>query len=303
MSLVGKRFGRWLVKELGEPYYPPNSKYARKRYNCVCDCGTIKVVEGSSLSGGKTKSCGCLRKEIVTTHGHSAHPLYSVWQGMNHRCSDSTHVSYKDYGGRGIIVCNEWSGIPTGLLQFIGDMKESYMSGLELDRIDVNGNYCKENCTWATPSEQAINRRPIGTNFDAHLITFSGKTMCLSQWADKTGINSAAICHRLSRLGWSVEKTLTTPVYVRKIHITVNTIEYSMKDVFKHKTHISRAAKRLNKTTEQFCADIFHGIAEVGVYTNGERIVICSIEDCSKNLNKYTLNDSFKEVLYHKADA
>jgi len=141
MSLVGKRFGRWLVKGIGEPYYPPNSKYTRKRYNCVCDCGTVKVVEGSSLSGGKSKSCGCLLKETVTTHGYSAHPLYSVWQGMNHRCSDTTHKSYKNYGGRGIKVCDEWLGIPTGLLQFMGDMGESYTNGLELDRIDVNGNY------------------------------------------------------------------------------------------------------------------------------------------------------------------
>lgn len=215
MSLIGERFGRWVVESEGEPYIAPNSNHTKVRYNCKCDCGSKKLVREDTLIKGESTSCGCYAKEQatkrLTTHGLGYHILYSTYIDMVRRCTDPRRKDYKHYGGRGISVCPDWLDKDTGLAQFITDMLPTYLDGLELDRIDVNGNYCKENCKWVTHREQVINRRSFGSVFDTKFITYMGKTLCISQWADETGIPYKVLIDRLGKLKWSVEKALTTP--------------------------------------------------------------------------------------------
>ena len=223
MDLTGQRFGRLLVQSLGEPYISPKSRYEHKRYTCICSCGVVKLIRESSLKYGYTGSCGCLAKDIqrkaMTTHGLTKHPLFTVWFDMNRRCYDVSRKDYKHYGGRGISVCDRWRRVnpedSAPIENFIEDMFSTYDENLEIERVDVNLGYSRENCTWVTRRIQVINRRPSGSKFNTHFIEFDGKRLCISQWADEVGLNSQVLVDRLSKLGWSVEKTLTTPLMER----------------------------------------------------------------------------------------
>ncbi len=127
--------------------------------DCQCLCGTYMWVSAKRLRNASIKSCGCLRKELAasrhTTHGKSRCPEYRVWCSMLSRCGNSKNKSFSYYGGRGISVCAEWLCFPT----FIADMGHRPSPGHSLDRIDNNAGYCKENCQWATKSQQMLNRR------------------------------------------------------------------------------------------------------------------------------------------------
>ena len=192
-SLIGKRFGRYLVLH--------NLK--RGKYwccFCVCDCGTFKVVRKSSLLDGDSKSCGCLSLENLKkpkTHGLHSHPLYNHHHDMIRGVTIKVGKDYKHYGKRGIDVCDRWRG-KDGLFNFIEDMLGSYITGLEIDRVDNNKGYSLENCRWATRRQQVINRRHFeGSIFNTHYVTFNGKTLCLSQWEDETGIPRSVLSDRL----------------------------------------------------------------------------------------------------------
>lgn len=134
-------------------------KYGRLLFLFKCDCGNEYSGRGTNVKNGYTKSCGCLQRENfksnVTKHGMSDTLLYSKWQSMKKRCSDKNYHAYHRYGGRGISVCDEWIG---DFKAFHDDMANTYFEGSQLDRIDNDGNYCKENCRWTTPKENANNR-------------------------------------------------------------------------------------------------------------------------------------------------
>lgn len=128
-------------------------------WSCLCDCGNITNVRSSHLTSGAIRSCGCINKDRLTLHNLSKSREYSSWSNMKIRCFCTTLPQFKDYGGRGISVCDRWlEEGAMGFLNFYSDMGEC-PSGHSLDRIDVNGNYEPCNCKWSTYSEQQMNRR------------------------------------------------------------------------------------------------------------------------------------------------
>jgi len=151
IDLLGKRFGRLVTTErvrLGE----------RLAYVCTCDCGERVCVVGHRLNGGQTKSCGCFKDDVhrvrLIQHGHYNSPTYKSWGSMIQRCTNSKATRYKDYGGRGITVCDHWRDFKN----FLADMGERPV-GLTLERLDNNKGYSLDNCKWATYFEQCHNRR------------------------------------------------------------------------------------------------------------------------------------------------
>lgn len=189
IDLTGMKFGRLTVI----------SRADRKGYSaywlCRCECRNTTIVRSCKLRSGWTQSCGCLQRESVTTHGHKGERIYRIWRCMLNRCyyHDST---YEQYGARGIRVCDEWRG-DDGFIKFYNwSMENGYNDELSIDRIDVNGHYEPSNCRWATPKEQANNRRN-----NIHL-TIDGEIKTITQWAEVSGVNPGTIRSR-HRKGWS----------------------------------------------------------------------------------------------------
>lgn len=136
------------------------------------------------------------------THGLSHTPFYQVWQDMLRRCNNSKAKNFSDYGGRGIRVCNEWLTFEN----FHKDMRPMYKKGLSLDRIDNDGDYTLKNCRWATPFEQANNKRWN------HFIEYKGIRDTTSNWARYWKLNPSVLITRLNQLGWDIQIAFETPV-------------------------------------------------------------------------------------------
>lgn len=198
-NLEGKRFGRLIAKS------PIRDNNKNIKWICICDCGNICTPYAFSLKNGRTQSCGCFGKEqrvkANTKHNMTNLRIYSCWEHMKDRCNNKNFKQYKDYGGRGISVCEEWYNFENF---YNWSMENGYNDNLTLDRIDVNGNYCPENCRWATRREQQLNKR------NNVFLTMNGITMAQKEWAKKLGIRDHVIIDRLKR-GWTVEEALTIP--------------------------------------------------------------------------------------------
>lgn len=209
-QIIGKKFNNWTIIEYShrKPKYCFDKKIGKKRvrgyiyfYKCKCECGKEKIINIESITRGTSKSCGCKLVEFSKKNiknaikyrwvGHKkvkGKRTYGIWCSMKNRCYDKNSEAYKDYGGRGIKVCEEWKNN-----FYIFDkwaMDNGYRDDLTIDRIDVNGNYCPENCRWATRKEQARNtRRNI-------FIKFGEEEICLSQLSEKIGIKYHTLLRR-----------------------------------------------------------------------------------------------------------
>lgn len=203
-SLIGKKFHNLTVIDFA--YKKNNAKY----WLCKCDCGNEKIIQQCHLTSGATHSCGCKKKKQIesmnkerTKHGKRYTRLYKIWCNMKGRCENPKADNYKYYGARGIKVCDIWEKNFENFYNW--SIKNGYEENLTIDRIDVNGNYCPENCAWKTIKEQENNRR------NNRVLMFNGIEKNVTEWSEELGINRETIYKRL-RSGWSIEKTLTTPV-------------------------------------------------------------------------------------------
>lgn len=207
VDLTGQRFGKLIVLEkIGR------DKYKNIIWLCECQCEekTLIHVTSNHLKSGHTKSCGCINKELMKElgnrnkkHGKRYSKLYNTLRAMKIRTTNPKDKYYKDYGGRGISVCEEWFNSFEAFMDWA--INHDYQEGLTIERKDVNGDYCPENCCWITMKEQANNKR------NSRWIEFNGKKQTLNQWAKELNINSSTLKSRIDGLGWSIEKALTTP--------------------------------------------------------------------------------------------
>lgn len=208
IDLTGHVYGRLTVLHRVDTSNVANRKATI--WMCECECGQIKAIRQGPLRNGTTRSCGCLYRERHTTHGHSIKDQdgrlvsreYVSWLGMIQRTENKKFPGYKDYGGRGITMCEQWR---KSFEVFLEDMGPKPSSRHSLDRINVDGNYEPGNCRWATPLVQMRN-----TRWNRN-ITWMGKTQCLQAWANELGMSSKTLSERL-RTGWSVEAAFATPL-------------------------------------------------------------------------------------------
>ena len=201
---IGDIFGRLVVIDTEQ----------RKRNQpaslCKCKCGDIKIITNSDLRSNRVNSCGCLKRELITinntTHNLKTHRLYSIYNNMKSRCYNSKLKSYKNYGARGIKICDDWL---TDFMNFYNwAIDNGYKEGLTLDRIDVNGNYEPSNCRWTTSKVQCNNTR---SNV---MITIGNDTKTLSNWCEVYNINYKTVRDRIKR-NWTIERALSEPVNIK----------------------------------------------------------------------------------------
>jgi hypothetical protein len=201
-NLLNLPFGRWRVIAFA------GYRHGNAYWTCECSCPehTRHDVVACRLKDGTSQSCGCLRNEQTamrrTTHGQTYTAEYHAWQQMFVRCYNPKAKSFRDYGARGISVCERWTASFEAFLEDMGPRPSSQHS---LERVDNNQGYSPDNCQWSTHKEQGRNRR------SNHMITHAGITQCITDWAISAGMSVQVLKSRLNQ-GWSMEEALTTPV-------------------------------------------------------------------------------------------
>lgn len=196
-DLLGQRFERLLVVAAA-----PN-KGEVTRWLCRCDCGSEKIITSRALKTGNTKSCGCLRAEMMTTHGLIDHPLYSVYKGIVGRCYQKSNVAFHNYGGRGIHMCDSWKNDPKAFIEWA--LSAGWSPGLTIDRVDNDDSYGPDNCKISTMKEQARNRRTT------QKIVYNGEERLAMDVIAESGLLPVTVRGRVAA-GWSWEKALTEPL-------------------------------------------------------------------------------------------
>lgn len=188
-DLSGKKFGYLTVID-----HAGIDKFGKHTWNCVCRCGNRKIISSNGLKCGDYKSCGCQKSErfskINTIHGKCKTRLYKTWKNMKTRCLNSKNYKFKNYGGRGICICTEW-------LDFENferwALSSGYQNNLTIERIDVNGNYCPQNCTWIIPENQALNRR------NTKKVMLHGEKMTVKELSKIMSISESCIYKHIAK--------------------------------------------------------------------------------------------------------
>lgn len=200
-DLTGRKFGRLTAIEY------MGRKNGRTLWRCLCDCGNETTTGYSNLLNGITKSCGCLGMENRIRTGHNNrtsaslslcdnlrnHPLYGLWSSMLTRCYNKKSLWYKHYGGRGIKVCDRWLPENLGFENFLHDLGARPSAKHTLDRVDVNGAYCPENCRWATPAQQANNKT------DSVIVYYHNVRIPLKYICDSLSLNYSTVAHQIQK--------------------------------------------------------------------------------------------------------
>ena len=184
------------------------SHSGRTLWKCLCDCGAEKIVRAADLRSGRTKSCGCLARELrlvsKVTHGESGKtPEYKAWVDLIYRCENPKNNRYQFYGGKGIAVCERWR---SSFENFLADMGRKPSKSHSIDRIDNDRGYEPANCCWADKKQQSRNRSCVV------LIEKNGIKKCMAEWSEETGIPLGTIWWRINRLHWSHVRSITEPV-------------------------------------------------------------------------------------------
>lgn len=209
--MIGQKYGRLIVKSFS------HSEDSHAFVKCVCDCGNETTVMANRLKLKETQSCGCLVKDRLNEAARNrcvyigkdfdyneritGHPLYHIWVTMVYRCNN---VKCKNYGGRGIKVCDRWLPKNLGFENFINDMGERPSPKHSIDRIDVNGDYCPENCRWATQEEQSNNKR---VNV---FVFYNNEKMTVAQFCRKYDIKSAGTLYTQLHKGVDINYVIST---------------------------------------------------------------------------------------------
>lgn len=205
---IGQKFGKLTVLNLEyikEIQDKNGSIRKREYYKCLCECGNPTIVLKYQLTSGKTKSCGCINKEWAKTlrpiiHGKSKTRLYRIWANMHDRCMRKKCPAYKDYGGRGIAICNDWLKEFSNFYNWA--MNNGYKNFLSLDRIDFNGNYEPSNCRWVNAKTQNRNSR------QCVYYEYQGKKYTRGELSELSGLSYDVIRYRLNH-NWDIETALT----------------------------------------------------------------------------------------------
>ena len=240
VSLLGQKFDRLEVTKLIE-----KTSGGQLTWECKCDCGNTTKVLGKNLKRGATRSCGCLHREIATIthtkHGHSKRGqvsrTYKSWRDMKERCNNPKNHAYKDYGGRGIQVCNSWLDEEVGFSNFLNDMGEC-PKGMSIDRKNNNGNYEPDNCHYTTPRNQNNNRR------DNVIVDYEGDKLTLAQLADKYGIKYKVLHDRLNRYGMSLKDAIEKSDKLIEFNNQQKTISSWAREIKVERRTLSRRLER-----------------------------------------------------------
>ena len=212
-AMIGRRFGRLVVLSRADDRIL-NCGKRRILWNVRCDCGNERVVGTHSLFSGETQSCGCLGRERVGNahrkHGQSGTRLYNLWNTIKARCEYATVNGYKNYGGRGIKVCDEWRNNYQAFRDWAyenGYDENAPKGQYTIDRIDVNGNYEPSNCRWIDNKTQQNNRR------NNHFLELNGEKHTVKEWSEITGLKTVTILSRIQR-GWDTQRVLQDPLKI-----------------------------------------------------------------------------------------
>lgn len=200
--MLGNKFNRLTVSSFSHV-----NKRRNYVFNCTCDCGNSTQVTGAAIRSGSTKSCGCYQKdraaEYQRTHGLSKTNEYDIYMKILHRCYNNNDKRWNRYGGRGIVVCDEWLG-SKGFTNFISSMGNRPSKIHSVGRINNDGPYSPENCRWETQDEQSSNKE------NSVIYSHNGESRCLSQWAKALGMTSGALKKRVNK--WGIHEAFSRPV-------------------------------------------------------------------------------------------